>query len=360
MTACKAGHLDEFPWQAWIGCQCETPRMTLKQSGGAGLANFKVRCDSCGKVKGLRGALGEDSLGVCHGERPWLLGAEQEACDESLQGVLRNSSNTYFPDVVSSVYVPPDASGAPPKLVEHLMSEDFSMTLGILRQLPEPQRLETLIQYGDGFVRDHSREQVDAAMKLVLADREVASVAASSEVDYRQREYDILRSTVVHERLRVRVAPSENYEAAVRTSGIAAISLVDQLVVTKALAGFSRVLPRAYSGGDEGARLLWKELPQRKHRWLPAVQVRGEGILITLEESRLHAWEARDSVRTRYATVIGSAEEARFAPHQIAEFSPRLFLLHTLSHLVDQPTRVPRRLLGRIPRGAHLLPSTGR
>lgn len=43
IVACEDGHLDEFPWQRWISCQCSRPQLRLETTG-AGLAGKLVLC----------------------------------------------------------------------------------------------------------------------------------------------------------------------------------------------------------------------------------------------------------------------------------------------------------------------------
>lgn len=336
IAACEAGHLDEFPWQRWIRCECTEPRLKLQQTGGAGLANFRVRCDACGKSRPLRGALDKGGIGNCRGAMPWLYQAEHASCDNPLQGVLRNASNTYFPQVVSSVFVPPDATDAPKALTDYFSSAAFSLMLGLLRRYgDEEERVTAMMESGDPIVVDFERSEVQKALAVVIAEKEVASIADESDLDYRRREFSILRSDVAHDKLRVKRVPIESFGSKLRDSGFCHVSLVDDLVVTKALAGFTRVLPgSSQATDDDAARILWKNYPPASNRWLPAMQVRGEGILLTLDEVRLQQWESRPEVEDRFASIVADATAARFAPHRIADFSARLFLLHTLSHLV--------------------------
>ena len=68
--------------------------------------------------------------------------------------------------------------------------------------------------------------------------------------------------------------------------------------------------------------------------WLPALELYGEGVFLTLREALLRQWEAEDPLRARARTFLdrfvgGPVRLA--APPQV---SPRFLLLHTLAHLL--------------------------
>jgi hypothetical protein len=76
-------------------------------------------------------------------------------------------------------------------------------------------------------------------------------------------------------------------------------------------------------------------------RWLPGVQVHGEGFFLQLDENALRAWEARPAVvaRTeqlydgyrRWADILLRHKRTPPTFH-----GPRLYLLHSLAHLLIQ------------------------
>ncbi len=68
-------------------------------------------------------------------------------------------------------------------------------------------------------------------------------------------------------------------------------------------------------------------------RWLPALELYGEGVFFTIKEEILSRWESNDSLveRTNTADKRFEATGLRFE-HEI-NVSPRFLLLHTLAHL---------------------------
>jgi hypothetical protein len=113
VVACEDGHLDEFPWQRWIGCHCEKPRLELKTTG-AGLAGKVVRCRVSGcksTARSLEGVFSRKALtplgfGHCTGHRPWLPLAP-ESCQQDPRVLQRGASTVYYAEVESALDIPP-------------------------------------------------------------------------------------------------------------------------------------------------------------------------------------------------------------------------------------------------------------
>src|SRR5688572_21068977 len=79
---------------------------------------------------------------------------------------------------------------------------------------------------------------------------------------------------------------------------------------------------------------LWKHPPLRNERWLPATVVFGEGIFLELDETALSKWESREEVIARAKAMEANDNRAGGLAFRPREITPRLILLHTLSHLI--------------------------
>ena len=105
----------------------------------------------------------------------------------------------------------------------------------------------------------------------------------------------------------------------------------------RALKGFTRLSP--VEAGDNSAVIA--PLSETKLNWLPAIEVRGEGIFINLDVAKVTQWEVRRDVVERAATAHVAAERAwkehngddRPFPMTI---SPRLLLVHTTAHALAE------------------------
>lgn len=334
VAACRAGHLEEFPWQIWLkGCDCEEPRFRLRQSGGSGLANFILSCEACGRTRSMAGALTESGLKPCGGARPWLgPGAAGVACTNMLIGVLRNSASVYYSNVVSSVYIPREGSNVPEDLRELLENNNLvSYFLGLNRPLPD--LIELLRTGSPAEYKTFSDEQLLGALGAISTDQQTTSIIPD-ELDYRFAEFDVLRKPAADERLRVRTLGLDSYSLE-SGLGIRSVSLVDSLTVTKVLAGFGRLVPGVSWDAHQSESQLWRRPPSGQgQRWLPAVQVRGEGVFLHFDEERMVEWENREDVKSRVSRLAAEAEGSRYVSSDLGSIGARFLLLHTISHLL--------------------------
>lgn len=70
--------------------------------------------------------------------------------------------------------------------------------------------------------------------------------------------------------------------------------------------------------------------------WLPAIENRGEGLWIQLDEAKLVAWESHAIVKQRAALLAAGWSRAFPDGSGPAFFGARYFMLHSLSHLLVQ------------------------
>jgi hypothetical protein len=120
------------------------------------------------------------------------------------------------------------------------------------------------------------------------------------------------------------------------TALIDSVLLLDRLREVNALIGFTRVEPPEESiAPDECAPRA--SLSRGKPTWVPASEVHGEGIFITISESALLAWEAKPAVKKRDEMLQAGHQGWRIARKMDpATGYPgiRYAMLHTLSHLL--------------------------
>ena len=68
--------------------------------------------------------------------------------------------------------------------------------------------------------------------------------------------------------------------------------------------------------------------------WLPAIELYGEGMFFTLDETCLQRWEQEPAVRKRAAEFARRYDHQRELYGQDLEIRPRLLFCHTLAHLL--------------------------
>jgi hypothetical protein len=123
----------------------------------------------------------------------------------------------------------------------------------------------------------------------------------------------------------------ERDDLSLLAAGIRNVVIADRLREVLALEGFHRVKP---AGRD---KLVAADLGRRLG-WLPAIEVFGEGIFLSVNEARLATWEQGDDVRAR-TEELDRRLDRHFMADRLRERTgptllPRYVLLHTLGHLL--------------------------
>jgi len=180
---------------------------------------------------------------------------------------------------------------------------------------------------------------LDAGDLLAVAQRKLDGVnveAVRDEEEYRRQEYSAL------------LAPRGGPETDLYVELLAAndlgktlsryfssVALVKKLRETRALAGFSRLLPPDPAGGAD--RIQQLKLDQ-KIDWLPATVVRGEGIFVQLEQTAVDEWLDRSGALQRAASLSRNFNQRRASRgQQPRRVTAAFILLHALAHsLINQ------------------------
>lgn len=374
VSVCSAGHLSEFPWKQWIGCQCTGDgQLRLTDRGGSELSSIRIECRSCPdgslgrKGRTLAGTTakpdseaGEQSAfqdaGIsCPGERPWLGDGAEESCDRNLVGALINQTNLYFAKTMAAIHLPD--VGEQDSLVAQTRNEMEADpgSCGIARTLWNMNMRAgavALIQSSlaeRGVIRQS--ETVEAALESLFASGtqlEGTNRPASPETDllsFRRAEFNIIRNEV-NDPSRIpnlRVIHSEVPEEL--TGWVARVNLVERLRETRVFYGFDRLdpNPQPLAGMPNSAvEQLFRTVPQmRQDRWLPAIEVFGEGIYLELHEDRISRWQSenKDWLRARLQDEFVSRLTGLFQtlpPLGVADWTwtSRYLLIHTLAHII--------------------------
>lgn len=331
ILACENGHLDEFPWHAWVrhkeGCVKKRP---LKLTGqAAGLRGLVVSCTGCGARQTMDGAFSPEAmrrLGVsCAGKRPWLPGPD-ETCQSTRPPVAlqRGASNLYFPAVASALTIPP-------------WDDEFQTALGhhwnALVSAASPEMVDLII---DSYVHPvwDGEPMTPAEMKQRVRAR-LDLLTAPDRQDIRTEEYRQLtmaaatRDEAAEFSIRPEPVPSS------LKGMVGRLVRVVRLREVRACYGFTRIHPPS---GDFGTRAGLSPLSAADKKWLPAIEVRGEGVFIGLDEDAVRRWEGPDGPAAARARVVDAhwreswKERMGEGEEPPLEVTPRMMLVHGFSH----------------------------
>ncbi len=366
VSVCKAGHLGEFPWKEWIGCACGSDdKLTLQDRGGSELTSILVECKACGKKRNLAGATTRTDDGTpspmekagitCSGQRPWLGEKGFELCGAPLSGALINQTNLYFPRTISAITLPDLREHEPEVLrtraaCSELPSIPFAQMLWQMNQRESaigaivPALKEIGLEPNTDVIRA-ALESLFNPDSITIAGEPEPSTPDSQMLAFKRAEYNVLKLGI-DDPVRspdLRVIPTEVPERF--TDWIERVHLVEKLRETRVLHGFDRLEPsnRPLDGMPEAAmKQLFMHPPSSpEKRWLPAVEVFGEGIFVQLRNSAIASWqlENREWLERRLTDgFVGRVRDVYQTNPPLGpidwQWASRYLLIHSLSHIL--------------------------
>jgi Domain of unknown function (DUF1998) len=334
VAVCENGHIEDFPFRQWIGCTCASDhdsKMFFKAGrSAASLAGIKIECEACNHKRSLAGAFEEgvlDTIGVqCCGAQPWL-GRETgvHSCSARLQTVQRGGSNVYFPAVQSSIYIPP-AHAAETDEIRRIL--DDKMMWSVLTSGLEDGKI---IKMAAEIVAKMG--QVDATALAAAAqarlDNSGTPNVASTEEHFRRQEYEVLCAGVSNPTDELFVERLDGSQYGWLGQFFKRVGLVRKLRETRVLTGFSRLVPKT----DRGDPAVQRLSINGNINWLPAIEVRGEGIFIEIDTDAIDAWIERSKVPGRLTSLLTEFNNRRVARSlSPRNLDARFMMIHTLAH----------------------------
>jgi len=331
MVACENGHLDDFPWREFVhrGPTDCNGALRLFERGPSGEAReVEVRCDACGKVRRLSeafGNAGKRSMPICRGRRPHLRDYEEE-CGLQVRAILLGASNLWFPDVLTTLAIPAQSG-----LLTQLVEDQWA----ILANAMSSQNVQLLRQVGVlAAFAGHSDDEI---WRAIQDRRQQGAQGDTAEpVDLKGPEWRMFSQPATAPqskdfRLRAVTVPAEFAQQ------IQQVVLVERLREVNAMIGFTRIdAPGEIdeSGDATGPRRM--DISRRAPAWVPATEVRGEGIFVQVREDSLNNWLKLPAVRKRDDEFRESHRRWRAArrlePPELGYPGMRYVLLHSFAH----------------------------
>jgi hypothetical protein len=333
VAICQDGHIQDFPFQEWIGCNCSvTARRLFFKAGrsAASLAGIKISCENCRRERSLARSFDQHALsgiGVgCSGARPWL-GQEVglHSCPSALQTVQRGGSNVYFPLVTSSIYIPPTRT-AETETIKRVL--DIPAVWDGLTSAVVDGKPPFVVCQAFGRVHGVDPRALSDAVEVRLAGSAAIAVATTEE-EFRRQEYDVLCNGAGSPLDDLFVERADGALYGWLGDSVQRVGLVRKLRETRVLVGFSRLLPQT----DRSSPSVQPLKIGDSIDWLPAVEVRGEGIFLQLRDDAIRDWLVDRRAEERVASLIAHYNQKRIerglAPRSL---EPRFIMIHTLAH----------------------------
>lgn len=337
VAACENGHIEDFPYSEWVhtGNKCtkdDKPKLMLFNiDGRSGIDSLFVKCDSCGAIRGMQGAFAENALvniKRCKSSTPWLKKNMNSECNQVLKTRLRTSTNVYFPVTMSALSIPPWS-----KKIFVILQKNYDALNDIFSLLKiSPNQSEEFISEIkkilltqstiQNILQELSGVSIDEIIKCYDFLKKNKTKGKKTHYDIYHDEYLALTKNGLYD---------EEYSAQFvdvpkkYKSIISKVIAIDKLTEVVALLGFTRVKP--WSGKIDDEKI--PPLSSTRQKWLPAVQLNGEGIFIEFNISRLKKWA--NLVNGYYTPMMKNLEQSFLSNER---FSPEYVLLHTFAHLI--------------------------
>ena len=330
LVACKHGHLDDFPWDHFVHhgpSDCKMVLRLVEPAVPGEATDVIARCDTCGKSRIVADAFGRDgryNLPACRGRRPHVRDVDPQGCHEPLRAILLGASNTWFPVTLSALAIP-TAIGKLQQLVEGAWTIlDKATTLDRLRFAREMGSLPSLAAYGD--------EEIWAAME---AHRLGLDQVTPDTASLRAPEWQVLsQPDPQRNSAEFRLTPVEPPTGF--RSVIEEVVLAERLREVRALTGFTRIeSPGDLADLEDFPQDRIAPLTRKQPQWVPAVEVRGEGVFLRFVEDAIAAWERSVPVREWGALLWAAHRDWRLARNlDPTKGFPgmRYVLLHSFAH----------------------------
>lgn len=338
MVACESGHLDDFPWVDFVHRSGEctgAPMLRLLEYGTSGeTRDLEVRCDTCGSARRLAEAFGRDNahkMPMCTGRRPHLKDYDPGGCENRASPIALGASNLWFPVVMSVVALPVEGGE-----VIGLVKDRWSILQNV-KSMAQVSLLRSIGQLG-GELYDYSDSDIWDAIQNFRSQQSDSDVPLSAAPDLKSPEWDVFvrcdPKLNTGDFLLREIELSEGWGI---SDHIAQIVLVERMREARAMIGFTRMdASGELTDPDLAQEIEPATLTRTSPSWIPAVDVRGEGIFVRLDEGKVQEWESKPCVQARAQGFVESHARWR-TTHGIDDPQAgfpgiRYVLIHTFAH----------------------------
>ena len=351
LLTCSAGHLDDFPYNFFVhhGGPCpdaEFPTLYLFDHGGNQGVNVTLTCGVCNakprNIRAATGKSGEANLPACRGRHPHL-GVFTPGCEQQPKLLVLGASNQWFSQSLSTFAVPKTGAGALATLVE----KHWDLLAGVLSR----ETLSAMLAVPQlSLLKDYPQAEVYGAIGAHRAALDAAGAGAArpeAHLDLATPEWEIFTAAPAPE-------PDRDFALRRDPGGVpptlkalfSDVVQAERLREVRALVGFTRLDAPDPEDPNlvQRAPLSRNQLQGHAPQFVPATEVRGEGIFLRVDEHLLHSWEQQAVASAALSAHFNAYKRYRinrYSNRVPGAFDPakgwpgaRYFALHTLSHLL--------------------------
>jgi len=342
LTACEKGHLDDFPWRYFVhrgNSDCNGSLRLIEPSVSGAVTDIVIKCDlenckASRRMSDAFGLSGKQNMPRCRGRHPHLRDFDDN-CDRQMKTMLLGASNSWFSLSLSALSIPNSTQN---KLEQYI--DSHWLTLG---EADSPDTLKILLKVLQKQGKAYELENYDIAdIWQAIANRQCGSSQEKddrlSPNDLKTPEWRKFQSVTGIEdrgkdwRLKA-IAPPMDFQKL-----ISKVILVEKLREVRSLIGFTRIQsPGDFTDTGEVPKEYRAPISRHKPAWVPAMEVRGEGIFIEFNEQALQAWEQKPALKKQHIQVKEAHKTwlNQRNPELVDKISTpdmRYLLIHSFSH----------------------------
>lgn len=337
IVVCPDGHVDDFPVAEWLHSGSEhsydekTCRIRRSTGGAsASLSGIYYEC-SCGARKSIAGATREGALKKigyrCKGTMPWLGITENtnEPCNrEDVVVLLRGATNVWFADTRSSIHLPNEINSESKRIID-IVDKYISSIKSKLVNGDIPKDIISFIAENENV---NPAKLINAFILKIEEREEIEDSKEISEDEYRLTEYNVLTESSGNDTLDFYSINNriQKYDKSIQPY-FKSISLIKKLRETRALIGFSRLMP-----DDTNISKHKKMLRLGNDNWLPAIEVYGEGLFFQFDDIAVKKWAAMEKVKSRLQKLNSALNASIYKLD--GSLQAEYVLIHTFAHLL--------------------------
>ena len=325
ITICEKGHMSDFPWHWWVhrgDCNCKGQLRLYSTGNTSTLADMWVEC-TCGAKRSMSGATQKDNFEGqhCPGLHPFRPRSKREKCNRDVIPSQRGASNVYFSVTRSAISIPPWVNP-----LHNLIDEHFRLLVEMRELIGE----EGINKIYEKYFSEYPRDEFDVALAKRLDDIKEFTEIKRMEYDAITHHDDpVYRCNKKH--FKAEEDPLPQY----LTPYFSRIIRITRLREVKVLLGFTRV-DAPDPDADEQPNIVYLNKGSKGERWLPAVDINGEGVFIEFNQDSLKTWLSNEKV-----SALSKAYESGYKAYcdsrewKVTALRNAVYtLIHTFSHLL--------------------------
>ena len=355
LIACINGHLDEFPYDAWVhrGSSCSSgssfPTLRMREWKSNIGPDVQIHCLACQQSRGMLEAVGPKSaekLPMCRGRHPHLDAFYK--CGQRGRLLMLGAANQWFASTLGLLALPREAAVSAADLVPILRT----LSKGDLDDLQGVAEMKMFRKFAAMAAKTEAFDDVpdELLWEAVQIARGTAALKAAGAKEGQTDPRTILApewAVLSDEAKYTRLSGSRDFRALRRDvpnalqPTLSAVVAVERLKKVNAFIGFTRI--DALDRIDDAATRVAPLCANGKPTWVPATEDRGEGVFLQFDESVVASWE-QQVVGLPVWEAFRQAHRLNFRRrtsktaddiHPDSRFpAPRYWAIHSLSHLL--------------------------